>query len=311
MDRIIGVPGDIVYFDDVLPQTDELPADAYHVTAKIKELHRRKIDGSGVTVAVNDTGESTHPFLPKPVASRDFTGSSSGTRDRHGHGSHCCGIVISLAPKANLIVAKVLSDGGSGSTSGINAGRVWAAKEGADLISESLGDGGGPEIPSDLAAYDQAYQNGASLCNAALGNAGFNGRTNTVGRPGSYTRHCHGIGALKQDWKTRAEFSSGGPASRFCFPGERILSCRPTGGWTFMSGTSMATPGKTGIDALVISWRRALGYPDLKGPQEWEDFYVKGGFVKDLNTPGRDQATGFGIIDHEKLFDTMLDTTRA
>ncbi len=85
--------------------------------------------------------------------------------------------MISVAPKANLIIAKVLGDSGSGSTTGINAGRVWAAKEGADVISESLGDGGGPPIAADLRAYDQAYEAGVSICNAALGNAGYNAET--------------------------------------------------------------------------------------------------------------------------------------
>lgn len=308
-DRLIGIPPDLVVHEEVLyPLSDELPASAYHVTAQIKELHRRGIDGSGATLAVNDTGETTHPFLPKPKASKDFTGSRYGTRDIHGHGSHCCGIVISLAPKAELIVAKVLGDSGSGSTTGINAGRVWAAEQGADVISESLGDGGGPPIPADLKSFDEAYAAGALICNAALGNAGYNGR-NTVGRPGSYVDHNHGIAALNPDWKTRAGFSSGGPAARYAFPGVRIVSCRPGGGWVEMSGTSMATPGKAGIDALIVGWRRSIGLPDMKGPKEWDQFYIDNNLVIDLGPSGRDPQFGYGLVDYVKVFQFLLDAT--
>lgn len=286
--------------------SEELPASAWHITEQIRELHRRGIDGRGVRVAVNDTGESTHPFLPKPIASRDFTGSSNGTRDLQGHGSHCQGIVISVAPMASLIVAKVLGDNGSGSTTGINAGRVWAAKNGADVISESLGDGGGPPIQADLTAYDQAYEAGVSICNAALGNAGYNG-SSTIGRPGSYSNHNHGIAALQSDWRTIAGFSSGGPQARFAAPGAGIVSCKPSGGWVLMSGTSMATPYKAGVDALVVSWRRQMGFSNLVGAKAWSDFYVENKLTVDLGSPGWDPRYGNGLIDMQKVFAFLLD----
>ncbi len=240
-DRKIGVPPDTIVDDSVIfPMTEDLPSSAWHVTAKMKELHSRGIDGRNVIVAVNDTaGQSDHPFLPKQIAGKDFTNSRYALRDTHGHGTHVQGIVISVAPKAKLVCAKVLGDSGSGSTTGINAGRVWAAREGADVISESLGDGGGPPIQADLAAYDSAYAAGVSICCAALGNAGYNGRT-TIGRPGSYSDHNHGIAALQSDWKTIAGFSSGGPQARYASPGAQIVSCKPGGGWVLMSGTCIA-----------------------------------------------------------------------
>lgn len=227
-----------------------------------------------------------------------------------GHGSHCQGIVISVAPAASLIVAKVLGDSGSGSTSGINAGRVWAAKQGADLISESLGDGGGPPIKADLDAYDQAYAAGLLLGNAALGNAGYNGAS-TIGRPGSYSTHNHGIAAIMSDWRTVASFSSGGPQARFAAPGAGIVSCRPTAGWVVMSGTSMATPYKTGVDALVTQWRRSIGLPDLVGPKAWADFYTSNNLTIDLSSPGWDPRAGNGLVDIAKVFAFLLDRTSA
>ena len=239
--RKIGIPPDLfVDESQIFPMSEGLPSSAWHVTQKMKELHARGIDGRGVKVGVGDTaGRTDHPFLPKELAGRDFTGSANGTRDLVGHGTHVHGIVISVAPKASLITAKVLGDSGSGSTSGINAGRVWMAQRGADVISESFGDGGGPPIQADLTAYDQAYAAGVSICVAALGNAGYNGAT-TIGRPGSYPTKNHGIAALQSDWRTIAGFSSGGPQARFASPGAGIVSCKPGGGWVLMSGTCIA-----------------------------------------------------------------------
>jgi subtilisin family serine protease len=301
------LPGDtFVDESQVFPLSEELPAGAWHVTPTLRALHAKGIDGRGVRVAVNDTsGEANHPFLPKQVAGRDFTGSRYGLRDIHGHGSHCMGIVIAVAPGAELITAKVLGDDGSGSTTGINAGRVWAAQQAADVISESLGDGGGPPIAADLAAYDKAYDAGVCICNAALGNAGYNGRS-TIGRPGSYSDHNHGIAAINSDWRTIAGFSSGGPQARFAAPGVGIISCRPTSGWVSMSGTSMATPWKAGADALVINWRRQLGFPDLRGPKAWNDFYVSNNLTVDLGSPGWDPRFGHGSIDFGKVVAFLL-----
>jgi len=308
-DRFHLPPDLFIDESQIFPLSENLPSSAWHVTQKMKELHSRGVDGSGVKVAVNDTaGQADHPFLPKQLEGKDFTNSRYGLRDTHGHGTHCQGIVISVAPKANLITAKVLGDSGSGSTAGINAGRVWAAKQGADVISESLGDGGGPPVSADLAAYDQAYAAGTSICCAALGNAGYNGG-NTIGRPGSYSLHNHGIAAIQSDWRTISGFSSGGPQARFSAPGSGIVSCKPGGGWVLMSGTSMATPWQAGLYALFISWRRSLGFQDMHGPKEWSDFFIDNNLLVDLGKPGWDPRYGNGLVDVTKSFDFLLDKT--
>lgn len=310
MERLIGIPPDtFVDTSMVFPMSDELPASAWHVPAMLKELHSRNVDGSGVKVAVNDTaGETRHPFLPQQIAGKDFTGSRNGLRDMQGHGTHCQGIVISVAPRAQLITGKVLGDSGSGTTSGINAGRVWASEQGADVISESLGDGGGPPIQDDLRAFERAYDNGTCICVAALGNAGYNGAT-TIGRPGSYSNHNHGIAAIQSDWRTIAGFSSGGPQAGFAAPGAGIVSCKPGGGWVLMSGTSMATPWQAGLYALIISWRRGMGFADLKGPKAWSEWFIDNKLTIDLGKPGWDVRYGHGLIDYVKVFEFLLDKT--
>lgn len=304
------IPDDtLIHPEFIFPMSEELPSSAWHVTSLIRELHARNIDGRGIVVAVNDTaGETNHPFLPKQIHGRDFTGSAYGLRDMQGHSTHCQTIVKAVAPGVRFITNKVLGDRGTGSTTGINAGRVDAAKNGADIISESLGDGGGPPIAADLAAYDQAYEFGTSICVAALGNAGYNG-ANTIGRPGSYDTHNHGIAAIQSDWRTIAGFSSGGKQARFAAPGAGIVGGKPGGGWVLMSGTSMATPWQAGAYALIACHRKGMGLPKLVGPKAWADFFTENNLYIDLGAAGWDPRYGNGLVDINKVFQHLLDNT--
>lgn len=106
-------------------------------------------DGTGVTVAVLDTGiDLTHPsFAGMNVVPFDFTGTGLG--DGNGHGTHCAGTIfgqdvgngrIGVAPGIErALVAKVLDQAGHGSTYMTVKGLEWAADQGAHIASLSLG----------------------------------------------------------------------------------------------------------------------------------------------------------------------------
>lgn len=112
-------------------------------------------DGSGVTIAVIDTGiDGSHPaFGGRVTKFADFVAGQNETAyDDHGHGTHCAGtaaggtvttgefdVTLGIAPGANLMGAKVLNSEGNGPTSAILNGIQWAVENGADVISLSLG----------------------------------------------------------------------------------------------------------------------------------------------------------------------------
>lgn len=308
IDKRYRIPPDTITHPGIFSVTDDAPELWGLIRLKIHEAHARGFKGVGVTISINDTGLAPHPFLPAPIAAKSFTGDP--VLDKNGHGSHCAGTALGrfgangkalgVAPDAKLLVAKVLSNSGSGDTRGINAGRIWAAEQGADIISESLGDDGGPPIAADVQAYETAYSLGVSVCVAALGNAGYNG-ANTVGRPGSY-KETIGVAAIREDGSI-ANFSSGGPSADVATPGEKIISCNLQGGWVAMSGTSMATPFFAGIAALVIQWHKAMGLKPPKGWAEWRAYLAA--FVVDAGAPGHDPRFGQGVPDIIKLLDSL------
>lgn len=109
---------------------------------------KSEFDGTGITVAVLDTGiDATHPaFAGVAIEQRDFTGEGDG--DAHGHGTHCAGTIfgravdglrIGVAPGVSrALIGKVLGEQGGGSDTIADAIQ-WSVNSGADVISMSLG----------------------------------------------------------------------------------------------------------------------------------------------------------------------------
>jgi subtilisin family serine protease len=107
-----------------------------------------KFDGSGVTVAVLDTGiDDKHPaFTGLALVQQDFTGSGNG--DRKGHGTHCAATTFGRDVGRRIgvgrgvsraLIGKVLDDGGRGTTAMAFDGLQWAVNQGAKIVSMSLG----------------------------------------------------------------------------------------------------------------------------------------------------------------------------
>ncbi|NUT41214.1 MAG: S8 family serine peptidase [Thermoactinospora sp.] len=243
-------------------------------------------DGAGVKVAVLDTGvDATHPDLAGRITdSRSFIPGEE-VRDGHGHGTHVASTIAGsgaaaggkhkgVAPGVELIVGKVLSDGGSGSDSQIIEGMEWAAASGAKVVSMSLGgeatDGSDPMSQ----AVDALSASTGALFVIAAGNTGEAG-AETVATPGTAEAALTVAAVDKSDqW---AAFSSQGPRvggglkPDIAAPGVAIAAARAAGTsmgspiderYTAANGTSMATPHVAGAAAIM-----AQRHPGWTGAQ--------------------------------------------
>lgn len=209
--------------------------------------------GTFATAWIIDSGiDLDHPDLNVDVArSRSFV-SDSSPNDANGHGTHVAGTVaainntigvIGVAPGAPVVSVRVLDRRGSGSNSGVIAGVDYVAANGraGDVANMSLGGG----VSS---ALDTAVLNAAATgirFTLAAGNSSTSATTSSPARvngPNIFTVSSFASG---DRWSSFSNF--GNPPIDFAEPGSSILSTYLNGGYSTLSGTSMAAPHLAGI----------------------------------------------------------------
>ena len=257
-------------------------------------------DGSGVVIAVVDSGIATHSDL-NIIGGTSFVTGNSSYYDDNGHGTHVSGIaaardngtgVLGVAPGASLLAVKVLNSQGSGYMDDVAAGIEWAVDHGANVINMSLACTGNVLCNDSVMQDALTYATSSNVVIvAAAGNSGAG--TNTVGWPAQANEviavaascgpnndgYCSGI-------NSRASFSSTGPAVELTAPGDAIYSTYP-GGYATLSGTSMASPHVAGAAALLVH----CGYSAAQVRSLLDSTAI------DLGAPGRDQLYGYGLVD--------------
>lgn len=227
-------------------------------------------DGTGVTVAVLDTGiDDTHPDLAGQVIARqNFTADAEDDRDVAGHGTHVASTVAGtgagrftgVAPGARLLDGKVCVASGC-AESWIIAGMQWAAEQGARVVNMSLSGPDSSEIDPVEQSVLELTASHQTLFVVAAGNVPGEG---TVGSPAT-ADSALAVGAVTKSDQL-AGFSSQGPRvgdgaikPDLTAPGLDIVAARsgpsapdvPPGGGISMSGTSMAAPHVTGAAAIL------------------------------------------------------------
>jgi subtilisin family serine protease len=208
-----GSPVDTVAATDFSTGINTWDLDAVNVTNFGSTARQVAQDGTGVYVAVLDTGllDSWRQYFPQERVATQYAKAFSGgggergsvssptnqwEHDQNSHGTHVTSTILGyqfgatrvngVAPNATVIPVKVLGQAGFGWSSMIAAGIVYVTdlKRGplaghAVVINMSLG---GPELDAvEKAAVDYAVANGVIVV-AAAGNEGEDG----MGFPGAY-----------------------------------------------------------------------------------------------------------------------------
>ncbi|MGW3207989.1 type VII secretion-associated serine protease mycosin [Streptomyces sp. NPDC001135] len=299
----------------LLPSTaahaDGIRAQQWALSALNLDEAWRTTKGSGVTVAVLDTGvEADHPDLAGNVLpAKDMIGFGARQGDRawarhgtamagiiagHGHGPGGTAGVMGVAPEAKILPVRViLEDGDPARTkartdrgNALADGIRWAADHGADVINLSLGDDSNsahPE-PSEDEAVQYALKKGVVVV-ASAGNGGDKG--DHVSYPAAYPGVIAATAVDRFD--TRASFSTRRWYAAVSAPGVNVVIADPDHKYYEGWGTSAASAFVSGAAALIKA-----AHPDLSPAQIktlLEDT------ARDAPVGGRDDSRGFGMID--------------
>jgi type VII secretion-associated serine protease mycosin len=259
----------------------------------------RHADGTGVTVAVLDSGvDSSHPDLVGQVLSGvDLVdGSTDGRTDPVGHGTTVAALiagrgddrrgVVGLAPKAKILPVRVLNtDNRYNDAATVADGLRWAVDHGARVVNLSLGGAGSSEALAEALDYAFAKDVVVVAC------------TGNISPPAStqvwYPARESGVLAvsgLTHDEGDKPLWTSSitGPQTVLAAPAADLLGARPGGYWR-VQGTSFAAPLVSATAALVRSHWPRMSAANVVNRLIWT--------AHDLGAAGRDDDYGFGAVD--------------
>jgi len=261
-------------------------------------------DGTGVNVALLDTGVTPSPDLAgRIVDSVDFTAENDNL-DHFGHGTHMAGIIAGdgtmsngkwagVAPGAGIVSVKVAPSDGSTDVSVVIAAMQWIiANEQQDNIRVlNLSFGTDSTQPYSVDPLDYAVEqvwNSGIVVVAAAGNRGPG--SGTINKPGDdpyiiTVGAMNGGGTLDHSDDAVLPFSSRGPTQDgfqkpdLVAPGATIVSLRDPGsaidqmhpdavvGSSYFkgTGTSQSSAIVSGVVALMLQARPTLTPARVKG----------------------------------------------
>lgn len=293
------------------------------------------VKGSGVGVAVLDTGIYPHKDLKSVVAFKDMVNGKTSPYDDNGHGTHVSGIIagngfmsegkyVGTAPQVDIVSVKVLDSNEKGYISNVIGGIDWVIsnkdKYNIKVMNLSLGTAYSGETDPLIEAVEKASKAGIFVVVAA-GNNGYGGKVTSpavapsvvaVGSTSS-NRTITPYDDVISSFSVKPQIVNGRNKPEIFAPGEDIVSLlAPEGsrslsdrgsivdGWYYKtSGTSMSAPVVSAGAAMLYASNPRLNPSQVKEKLMNSTVTVKGTEV--LNV-----AKAFGV---EPSFDEKPSTT--
>lgn len=277
---------------DYLESPAYIPNDTYYPNA----WHLPKIGaptawensfGAGITIASLDSGvNSTHPDLAEQlVPGWNFYDNNSDTSDVYGHGTIVAGAaaaasdnstgVTSVAGQSKIMPIRVAAPNGSGYSSMIANGLIYAADRGVRVASISFAN-----MPSRSAVVNAAQymKNKNGLVFVSAGNSGIDE---------NFTPTTSLIPVSATDGNdSKTSWSSYGNYIALSAPGLSIWTTNNNGGYSASSGTSLSSPVAAGVAALMMAANPSMQNTDIEntlfstaldlGASGWDPYYGHG-----------------------------------
>ncbi|MFC9973466.1 S8 family serine peptidase [Spirillospora sp. NPDC127200] len=302
--------------------TDQIRARQWHLDDMHVPRAWRWSKGSGVTVAVLDTGvDRRHPDLSgRVVNGPDLTGGARRPGGKywglhgtsmasiiagHGHGPGLQEGVMGIAPQSRILSVRVTWENDdpmrrNGGEVGRNRDAVaqgirYAVDNGADIINMSLG--GGKQFYNGSGTEESAIKYALSKGVVLIASAGNDGAgANRKNFPAAYPGVI-AVGALDRKLRVWKD-SNRHPYVAVCAPGVEIVSADASSGYVVGTGTSPSSAIVAGVAALVRS-----RYPKLT-PDQVRQALVQGSPARrtptgSANCPGPLDATRALLAAHK------------
>jgi subtilisin family serine protease len=287
-------------------------------------LFDRGLDGSGVQVAIVDTGIDPSQSTFKGahiVAWKDIPDGKPDPYDLDGHGTYVASLVAGQgslrggAPGVDLIVVKVFDESTKSSDVWVAAGIRFAVDQGADVIGLSLGGDSFPILGTQAEDASRAAVARGVIVVAAAGNEGPD--NGDVSSPANVAEVIAVAAADKSrhvaDFSSRGSASSGlilpGLGSRdapdekpeISAPGVDVNGAYPDGKFVSASGTSSAVPFVVSAMALVLQGHPALDPKDGAGVSQFKQWLMESASDVPGASQPHDRAAGYGYLDAAAL----------
>ena len=305
-DRVNAPSSDITQLKPIIVALIDTGLDWHHLDISPDNLWRNTAEIPNNFKDDDDNGYIDDEF------GWDFIEKDNRPWDFDGHGTFVAGIIAAahgnagiegINPNAKLMILKALNGFGRSRAMTIARAIVYAADNGANIVNLSVS----PSFPDVVqAAVDYAQEKDVLVITAA----GNRAQNLDAMQPGGL-RGVMTVAATDADDK-RAGFSNLGSNVSVAAPGVDIVSLRArrtdfmynnadtkyVPGDAFIgddnryyrsAGTSFATAITSAVASYVWSQRPTLSYSELHQILEQS--------ARDVETPGRDRATGYGVID--------------
>lgn len=246
--------------------------------------------GSGVIVAVLDTGvDAGHPQLRRRIApggvdlvddDMDPSDPADGidsdgdglVDEAAGHGTFIAGLVLAVAPDAEILPIRILDSDGTGEAIDIARGIEIAIRSGARIVNLSLG----MELESLVLqqVIDEEARRRGIVFVASAGNRNTDERQWPAGQD-----DVIGVAAVDPN-DQKADFSNFGSWVAVAAPGVGLVSTLPSIAMGTWSGTSFASGLASGEAAVLIAFAPSATSADIRGAMEDSGVFVGSGLAR-------------------------------
>ncbi|MCM8541338.1 MAG: S8 family serine peptidase, partial [Lentisphaeraceae bacterium] len=245
--------------------------------------------GTGVKVAVIDTGVVSHPALKGKVEHIDLI--NDGLPFTSFHGTAVASLIVGdsnivkgISPGADILDIRALNSDGSGDAFTVAEAIYLAVENGSKVINLSLGS------PSDNAALRDAVlyaQRHGVILVAAVGNEGVGQVSYPANYPGV-------IGVSSNDANEGyLTFSNRGPQVDLSAPGIELAAAGVDNDAILFTGTSASSPLVAGTVARMLEQ-----YPDMPYSEVVSNLQNT---ANEAGPPGQDVFFGDGILNVGRL----------